>query len=69
MPGRLRKFVIYRDDAGAWRWTLFAPDHQRLAESSGSFPGKETCIQHVRDVPVVAFGARIWNEDVQQWER
>lgn len=68
MPGRLRKFVIHTDAQGAWRWTLYAPGDQKVAESTTGFASKEECLQSVRSVPVLAFGARIWNEDTHSWE-
>lgn len=37
-------FTIYRDVAGGWRWTLYAANNRKIADSGESYVNKEGAI-------------------------
>jgi uncharacterized protein len=34
-------FVVYQDQANAWRWTLYAANNRKIADSGESYVRKE----------------------------
>lgn len=34
-------FLLYRDKAGEWRWTLFAANNKKIASSGEGYHNKE----------------------------
>lgn len=40
-------FVVYRDQANQWRWTLYAANHRKLADSGESYWNKNDCLNGV----------------------
>jgi uncharacterized protein YegP (UPF0339 family) len=37
-------FVIYKDTANYWRWTLYAANHRKIADSAESYYNKADCL-------------------------
>ena len=33
-------FVLFRDTANQWRWTLYAENHRKIADSAGGYVNK-----------------------------
>ncbi len=63
-----RQFVVYRDQAGEWRWKLFAENSKIIADSSEGYRNKADAIIGARLVSSISSGAQIWNYDDQRWE-
>lgn len=40
-------FVVYKDKAGEWRWSLHAANHKKVADSGESYQNKTDCISGV----------------------
>ena len=36
-------FVLYKDTANQWRWTLFAPNSKKIADSGEGYWNKVDC--------------------------
>lgn len=36
-------FVIYRDAAHYWRWTLYSANHRKIADSGEGYVNKTDC--------------------------
>lgn len=34
-------FTVYRDSANGWRWTLYAENHRKIADSGEAYVRKE----------------------------
>jgi uncharacterized protein YegP (UPF0339 family) len=34
-------FVLYRDSASQWRWTLYAANHLKIADSAEGYTSKQ----------------------------
>ena len=54
MPFSEYFFWIYQDRASKWRWRLYAPNEEILADSGQSFTTKESCERNVHLVKRVA---------------
>ena len=53
-------FWVYRDDAGEWRWRLYAWKNRRiLADSGEGFPSRQSCERNIALVKAVAPAAPI----------
>jgi uncharacterized protein YegP (UPF0339 family) len=37
-------FVLYKDAANFWRWTLYAAKHKKVADSAGGYWNKSDAI-------------------------
>ena len=37
------KYVIYRDSQNYWRWTLYAANNKKIADSGESYYNKADC--------------------------
>lgn len=63
-----KQFVLYKDAAGEWRWTLFARNSKKIADSAEGYVRKADAIHGIRLVAGVADGAGIWNHTEKKWE-
>ena len=43
-------YWMYQDSARQWRWTLYAANNQRIAESSTGYRDKEDCQDTIEKV-------------------
>jgi uncharacterized protein YegP (UPF0339 family) len=59
MPFKEYFFWVYLDAASRWRWRLYAPNEEILADSGQSFATKESCERNIALVKRVAPGAPI----------
>jgi uncharacterized protein YegP (UPF0339 family) len=41
------RYVIYKDRIHQWRWTLFAANNQRIADSGESYHNKNDCLHAI----------------------
>jgi len=40
-------FEIYRDHAGEWRWTLYAGNGRKIADSGEGYHSKDHCLHGI----------------------
>jgi uncharacterized protein YegP (UPF0339 family) len=40
-------FILYDDFSNEWRWTLYAEDHKKIADSAESYPHKSDAMQDI----------------------
>ncbi len=40
-------FVLYKDTASYWRWTLFAANHLKIANSGEGYFNKSDCLHAI----------------------
>lgn len=41
------KYVMYKDQAHQWRWTLFATNNRRIANSGEGYHNKNDCLHAI----------------------
>lgn len=41
-------YVIYKDAAGYWRWTLYAANHRKIADSGEGYANKQDCLNAIQ---------------------
>ncbi len=63
-----KRFHIYKDKAGEWRWSLYAPgNHRQIADSGEGCKNRADCIHGARLVASTATDAHMWDEDAQKY--
>lgn len=67
MTGHPKQFVIYPDTKGEWRWTLYAANSKKLADSAEGYKNRLDCIHGARLVAGVAANADILDGKAQAW--
>jgi len=40
-------FKLYKDIANQWRWTLFASNHKKVADSAESYWNRDDCLHGI----------------------
>jgi len=68
MSDHPKQFVVYKDAAGEFRWTLFAANAKRIADSAEGYKNKADCKHGARLVAGIASNAPVFNGDTQKWE-
>lgn len=43
-------FVLYRDQANQWRWTLIAANGRKLADSGEGYHNKADCVAMINQI-------------------
>lgn len=38
------QFKLYKDSAGFWRWTLYASNNRKIADSAEGYHNKSDCL-------------------------
>jgi uncharacterized protein len=44
----MAKFSIYTDRAGQWRWTLWAENNKKIANSGEGYVRRDSCLDAIR---------------------
>lgn len=65
MAGEPKQFVIYKDAKSEWRWTLYALNAKKIADSAEGYKNRADCIHGARLVAAVASDALIWDGEAQ----
>lgn len=60
-------FVIYRDGRGEWRWTLFAANSRKIADSAEGYVDRAGALHGISLVKGIAPVADVWNSTEQSW--
>lgn len=68
MAGEPKQFVIYKDAKSEWRWTLYALNAKKIADSAEGYKNKADCIHGARLVASISANAGIWNPEANAWE-
>jgi uncharacterized protein YegP (UPF0339 family) len=42
------QYVVYKDRANEWRWTYFAANSRKIADSAEGYKNKEDCLNGIR---------------------
>lgn len=63
-----KQFVIYTDAKQEWRWTLYAANSKKIADSAEGYSRKADCMHGAKLVAGVASNAPIWNHTDDKWE-
>lgn len=63
-----KQFVLYKDEQSEWRWTLYAANSKKIADSGEGYKNKADAMHGARLVAAVAKDAGIWNGTEQKWE-
>lgn len=58
-------FVIYLDARAEWRWTLYAPNRKKIANSSEGYEQEDDCRHAIRLV-ISSNGARVYQRRADQ---
>lgn len=51
-------YHLYRDAAGYWRWTLYASNNRKVADSAEGYVNKTDC-QHGIDLTKASYSAPV----------
>lgn len=65
MTGHPKQFVVYKDDAGEYRWRLYAQNSKIIADSAEGYKNKADCVHGAKLVSSIASGALIWDGDAK----
>lgn len=63
-----KQFVLYKDDAGQWRWRLYAKNSKIIADSGEGYARKADALHGINLVAATATNAPIWNGTDDKWE-
>ena len=67
MAGEPKQFVIYKDASNEWRWTLYADNAKKIADSGEGYKNRGDCIHGAKLVAAVSADASIWDGESQSW--
>lgn len=54
-------FSIYKDNAGEWRWSLWAANNRRIADSGEGYVRRDSCLDGIRLVKRDVPGAPVYD--------
>lgn len=60
-------FILYKDNAGQWRWKFRAANHEDICVSSESYTTKQNALHGINLVKTGAAGARIYDDTTKTW--
>lgn len=60
-------FRLYKDDAGEWRWSLYAANSKIIADGAEGYVNRRDAIHGINLVKAVAPRAPIWDPAKKQW--
>ncbi len=69
MTSAPKQFVLYKDARGEWRWSLYAANSRKIADSAESYVNRSDAIVGARDVAKVAADCQIWEPGAAAWVR
>lgn len=63
-----KRFHVYKDKAGEWRWALHAAgNYKQIADSAEGYKNRADCIHGARLVASLSTDAAIWDVEAQQY--
>lgn len=62
-----KQFVLYRDSRGEWRWTLYAANSKKIADSAEGYVNRLDAIRGARLVSSISHAAEIWEPAAGKW--
>lgn len=63
-----KHFKLYQDAQNQWRWTLFAQNNKKIADSGEGYRNKADCLNGIRLVKAAAAETDVWNAETGEWE-
>lgn len=67
MANEPKQFSLYKDQRGEWRWSLYAANSKKIADSAEGYKNRLDCIHGARLVAGISSGAGIWDYEAQAW--
>ncbi|GGD58179.1 YegP family protein [Pseudoxanthomonas indica] len=67
MAGELKQFVLYKDTAGEFRWTLYAANARKIADGSEGYKNHADCLAGIRLVVNAIPGIQVYDKTKDQW--
>lgn len=62
-----KQFVFYKDAQGQWRWTLYALNSKKIADSAEGYNNLADCRHGATLVAAVATNSEHWNAETKAW--
>ena len=62
-----KQFVFYKDAKGEWRWTLFAANSKKIADSAEGYKNQGDCVHGAKLVASVATNCGMWDHEGKKW--
>ena len=62
-----KQFGLYKDAKGEWRWTLYAANSKKIADSAEGYNNRQDCLHGARLVASVSTGAPIYDHHGKAW--
>jgi len=62
-----KQFVLYKDDAGEFRWTLFAENSRKIANGGEGYKNHADCVAGIRRVVNAIPGIQINDKVRGEW--
>lgn len=67
MNGIPKQFVLYRDNANEFRWTLYAANSRKIADSSEGYKNHADCVSAIRLVVACVPGIDVNDKTSGKW--
>lgn len=67
MAGHPKQFVLYNDAVGEFRWTLFAENSKKIADSGEGYKNHADCLKGIRMVVAAVPGIRVNDKAQGKW--
>ena len=67
MTGHPKQFVLYQDQGGEYRWTLYAGNSRKIADSGEGYSSHARCLAGIRLVVNAVPGIQINDKTKGQW--
>lgn len=67
VTGREKQFVVYKDKAGEFRWTLYAANLKKIADSGEGYKNRLDCVGGCHLVATTVPGIRVNDRTTDTW--
>jgi len=67
MNGHPKQFVLYKDAKGEFRWTLYAANSRKIADSGEGYSSHAACLAGIQLVIAVAPGTQVNDKTTGTW--
>jgi len=67
MTGHPKQFVLYKDANGEFRWTLYAANSRKIADSGEGYKNHADCLAGIRLVISAVPGIQVNDKTTSRW--
>lgn len=60
-------FEIYKDQAGYWRWRVFAVNSKIIGDSAEGYATRSACVHGMKLVRAIPESDSFWDAEAKQW--